>query len=162
MRDIAHRVGARGERECKQAVFADIEQFVFDAIAAIAGVEDATDDDEVLLCLLPESEIDLGAAGRALRTHVSSGHRPELTRARQIRTHHFSDIRRRRRTAALIRHVHHCNRQGRSVAANDIDLKPALLGQCSDRQQQYVKETHRKEHLDRSRLDRQRGLQQQR
>ena len=92
MRDIAHRVGARGERKRKQAVLADIEQFVFDTIAAIPCIHDAADHDEVLLCLLPEGEIDLGAAGRALRAHLGGGHWPELTGTRQIRAHHFSDI----------------------------------------------------------------------
>ena len=133
--DIAHRAGTRRQGEAEQALLlGDIEQFVFDPVAAAAGIEHAADDQKVLLQRQPGRELDLAAAAGAL-DDVALGQAAELAGAVQVGTDHRGDVGL-HRASALVRHRHHRDRQGRGVAADDVDFQPLLLRHGGERDEQ--------------------------
>ena len=135
MGDIAHGVGAGGHREAEQALLlGDVEQFVLDPVTAIAGIDHAADDEEILLEQPPGRIVDLAAAGRAF-DHVALGQAAELAGTIEVGTHHAGDIGGRRGAGTLVGHRHHRDRQRRGIAADDVDFQPLLLGHGRQRQQ---------------------------
>jgi len=111
-----------------------VEQFVFDAEAAGPGIEHAADDDVILVERAPGRIVDLTAA-RGLLDDVADRQRTELARTGEIGAHHFGQIGLRRRGAALVGHRNDGDRQGRGIAADDVDLEP-LLGHRGQGQQE--------------------------
>src|SRR5690606_16241987 len=65
--DVAHAARPAGQGQAEQALLpGHVPQLVFDAVAAVGGVEHAADNDEVLLEHAPGRELDLAAADRLL------------------------------------------------------------------------------------------------
>ena len=133
--DVAHGVAARGQRKAEQALLlGDVEQFVFDPVAAAAGIEHATDDQVILVERAPGRVVDLAAAGRAF-DDVLRRQAAELAGAVEIGGDDLGDVGFRRGARALVRHRHDRDRQRRGIAADDVDFQPLLLRGSGEGQQ---------------------------
>src|SRR5690606_8831347 len=117
--DVAHRSGRRLHREAEQALLlGHVEQFVLDPVAAAAG-HAAADQHVVLPGHAPGRVGDFAAAGRALR-HPRLVQRTELAGTGQVGADHVVDV----GFAHVAGERHHRDRQGRGVAADDVDVQP--------------------------------------
>jgi len=118
--DIAHGAGRRGQREAQQPLLlGDVEQFVLGAVA-VAAADAAADQQVVLLEHAPGRIRHLAALDGALRQAGRVG-AAELARAGEVRAHHAANI----GVTAVAAERHHRDRQGRGVAADDVDFQAA-------------------------------------
>ena len=130
MRHVAHRTGRRGQGEAEQALLlGHVEQFVFDPVAA-AFRQAAADQHEVLLEHAPGRVGDFAAGGRAFR-HRRLADGAELAGTGQVGTDDVVDV----GVAGSAAERHHRDRQGRGVAADDIDFQPLGLRERAQRGQ---------------------------
>ncbi len=97
VRDIAHRVAARGQREPQQALLlGHVEQLVLDPVAAGAGIDHAADHQVILVERAPGRVADLAAARGAL-DHVGRRQAAELAGAVEVGGDDRGDVGLRRR-----------------------------------------------------------------